>query len=108
MIVEDSNLLLRYPPPPGGRRCHVAADHAHNTVEALVVAHKKGSGEQNKGTQFTVNKRVVPSDVLGMSTGPIPTFIQFMDDLQYPPGAPNGGTKVLFPHGSSISLWAGG
>lgn len=40
---------------------------------------------------------MVVYDVLGTPTGPTPSVIQCMNDVQYPPGAPDGGLRVLPP-----------
>lgn len=88
-------LLSSYGSPHRGRRGHQTSDHVLNTVEELVLAHKKPAEEKKPGAN--ANKRVVASDVPGMSTGQIPSFTQNVDHLQYPPGAPNGGPRVLFP-----------
>ena len=70
MVFEDSILLLQYGTPHGGRRGNLTSDHAQNTVEGLLIAHKKPQEQKKPG--LNVNKRVVGSDVSGMSTGPIP------------------------------------
>lgn len=86
--------LLQYGAPHGERRGNLTADHAENSTEGLVIAHKKLSEGKKYG--FTVNKRVVAGDVFGMFIGAIPSFMQYVDGLGYPPGALNGGPRVLF------------
>ena len=87
-------MVLRTTTPHGGPRGNLTSDHGQNTVEGLLIAHKKPQEQKKPG--FTVNKRLVGSDVSGMSTGPIPPFLQNVENLNYPPGAPNGGPRAVF------------
>ncbi|CAM9456528.1 unnamed protein product, partial [Ascophyllum nodosum] len=94
MIVEDSPLLLVYQNSPARRPVEGTSFHGCNACEAIIIAHKV-PGEDKK--KCTINERVVPSDVWGMSSGPVPPFLSHMHGFKYPTGAPDEGPTNAFP-----------
>lgn len=85
--------MLHYKAVPGGAIKRGLENHTRNMQEEIVIAHRVCPSDQ----PFTCNRRVVVTDVYGHSTGRFPHVEQtiFLDAL--PPGAPNGGSRCLFP-----------
>lgn len=89
--VEDSPLLVKYPSPLGGRQIE---GHLRNQVEAVLIAHRV---PQEKGKNFTINKRINVDDVHGQNRGFGSAVLQQMEEPNYPPGVANGGPRCSLP-----------
>ena len=68
-------------------------NHIRNQTEQILIVHRICPPDK----PFTCNRRVVVSDVFGHSTGRYPHAKQVVALESLPAGAPNGGSRCLFP-----------
>ena len=92
-VVEEHPLLVQYDAVAGGAIKRGQENHLRNQTEQILIVHRICPPDR----PFTCNKRVVVSDVFGLSTGRYPHAKQVVALESLPAGAPNGGSRTLFP-----------
>ena len=93
VIIEDHPLLVQYDAVAGGALKKGHENHLRNQTEQILIVHRICPPDK----PFTCNRRVVVSDVFGHSTGRYPHAKQVVALESLPAGAPNGGSRSLFP-----------
>ena len=92
-MIEAHPLVVIYNAVAGGSVKVAEELHLRNQNEIIALIHKSSDG----GKSFTCNKRAVPVEPHGLSSGPFPQAKQNMHLEALPNGAPNRSPRCFIP-----------